>query len=68
MLRVRTDIDLVVVFKTGEFDAVPLFVELDHLTPQNYRVLFLLLLLDLRINLIIFHALHGSETDLDVAG
>jgi hypothetical protein len=68
VLGVRTGIDLVVVLKTGEFDTVPLFVELDHLTPQNYRVLFLLFLLDLRINLIIFHALHGAETDLDVAG
>ena len=54
VLGVRTGIDLVVVFKTGEFDTVPLFVELDHLTPQNYRVLFLLFLLDLRINLIKF--------------
>lgn len=66
MLRVGTGINLIVIFKALELEAIPVFVELHHLAPQHDHVFLLLFLLDLWIYVIIFATFLWFQADLDV--
>lgn len=67
IIRIRHHLNLIVIFVPDELNGIPILLQLQHLTPQQDRVLLPLLLLYLAVDVKLLHALHAVETDLQVA-